>query len=215
MSRKSDEAYWAEYYQSGAAPEEPSRFAQYVVKKFASPGLGVIELGCGNGRDARFFASRQLAVTAVDLCRPEIEAIQQDEEEARLENPVYEAGDFTRLPEEASPFDIVYSRFTLHSVDADGQARTLDWSYRNLAEGGYLCIETRGQKNELYKKGEPVEGELDAFIYDSHYRRFVDFEEFKKEVDAAGFTILEADEDKGYAPFEDTDYHFIRVIAQK
>ena len=32
----------------------------------------VLELGCGNGRDAVYLSSRGMHVTALDLCRPEI-----------------------------------------------------------------------------------------------------------------------------------------------
>jgi tellurite methyltransferase len=100
-------------------------------------------------------------------------------------------------------------------VSAEGQQRTLEWSARNLTDLGRLCIETRGKKNEIYQKGEPVPGEPDAFIYESHYRRFVDLDEFVGGIAAAGLTIVDASEQTGYAPYRDTDYHFIRVIAEK
>lgn len=208
-----DEAYWTKFYKEGGAPEVPSNFAKFVMERFAKSGQSLIELGCGNGRDARFFAANGVEVTAVDQCVSEIDELAQAS--TQRSNPHYETADFTDMPDSDNGFDVVYSRFTLHSVSAIGQARALEWGYRNLVPGGLLCVETRGQKNELFRKGEPVEGEPNAFVYEDHYRRFVDFVDFKKEITDTGFNIVEAAERTGFAPHEGTDYHFIRVIARK
>lgn len=213
MTQNMDQDYWENYYRSGAAPELPSMFAKYVMDNFAEEGSSLIELGCGNGRDARFFASSGVGVVAVDQCASEIDDLVKTN--GRHPNLHFVTGDFTELPEPEQSYDIIYSRFTLHSVSAEGQSKTLQWCHRNLSDGGKLCIETRGQKNELYGKGESVPGEQDAFIFNDHYRRFVEFEAFKDEIEGTGFTIIKAAEQTGFAPFEDTDYHFIRTIAEK
>lgn len=213
MSKNSSEAYWEKYYQSGAAPAEPSNFASFVMAKHVDAGQSLIELGCGNGRDAHFFAANGLEVVAVDQCAAELEELSN--KNGTLSNLRYSADDFTAMPDSDEKFDAIYSRFTLHSVNAEGQKRTLEWCARNLANLGKLCIETRGKKNEIYQKGEPVDGESDAFVYEDHYRRFVDFDEFTKDVESTGLSIVDASEETGYAPFGDTDYHFIRVIAEK
>jgi ubiquinone/menaquinone biosynthesis C-methylase UbiE len=213
MTKNSSETYWENYYKSGVAPADPSNFASLVVAKHVEVGQSLIELGCGNGRDAHFFADSGLEVVAVDQCAEEIEELAKAH--GHYSNLDYRADDFTRLPDSETKFDAIYSRFTLHSVNAEGQQRTLDWCARNIADLGRLCIETRGQKNELYERGEPVEGEENAFVYEDHYRRFVDFDTFTGDIEATGFTIVDASEATGYAPFRDTDYHFIRVIAEK
>lgn len=212
MLKNEEKTYWTHYYESGAAPEEPSKFAEYVINRYAKTGQRLIELGCGNGRDARYFAANGVNVVAVDQVASEIEELSLNN--GQKDKLAYVAADFTDMPDSPNKHDLIYSRFTLHSVTAEGQRNALVWSRRNLADGGKLCIETRGQKNELYKKGEPVAGEKDAYIYNDHYRRFVDFEDFKNEITEVGFKIVEASEDTGFAPFEDTDYHFIRVIAE-
>lgn len=208
-----DEAYWEKYYQTGAAPLEPSSFARYVAERYVQKGQSLIELGCGNGRDAHFFATRGVGVLAVDQCVKEIAELSKSNDSP--DHLRYVTEDFTALPDSVTPFDVVYSRFTLHSVTEAGQAQTLDWSFRNLAPGGLLCVETRGQKNEIFQLGEPVEGDPNAFVYEDHYRRFVDFEDFQADLNKAGFTVVEAAEATGFAPYQDTDYHFIRAIAQK
>lgn len=213
MIKNEEVSYWTDYYRSGAVPEEPSLFAQYVLQNYVQEGDRLIELGCGNGRDARFFAANGVGVIAVDQCSAEIEELAKSN--GTHENLHFKVADFTDMPDSEDPYDAVYSRFTLHSVTAEGQKNAIAWSYRNLAPGGRLCIETRGQKNELFQKGKPVDGEADAFIYNDHYRRFVEFDDFTKQIVDSGFELVEAVEDIGFAPFEDTNYHFIRAIAKK
>lgn len=205
------ETYWEGIYKGGTIPESPSLFAQFVLDNYLSEGDSIIELGCGNGRDACFFARNKIGVIAVDQCDEEIEKLSRDNDDIR--NLSFKSGDFTNLDDYHEKFDAVYSRFTLHSVGANDQQRTLEWAKRNLKTGGRLCIETRGMKNELYQQGTAVAGEPDAFILNEHYRRFVDFSSFVENIEKTGFTISESHEDTGFAPFEDTDYHFIRVVA--
>jgi tellurite methyltransferase len=210
---KKCESYWEDYYKTGAAPEEPSLFAEYVMQRYAKVGKKLIELGCGNGRDAHFFAANGVDVVAVDQCAEEIHQLVSTN--GKYPNLHFGAADFTAMPDTKNGgYNMVYSRFTLHSVIAEDQAKTLQWSRRNLAENGLLCVETRGQKNELYQKGEPVEGDPNAYIHDGHYRRFVDFDEFTEEIKETGLSVIEASEQTGYAPYQNTDYHFIRIIAQ-
>jgi ubiquinone/menaquinone biosynthesis C-methylase UbiE len=110
MSKNSSQTYWENYYQSGAAPAEPSNFASFVVAKHVQPGQSLIELGCGNGRDAQFFAASGIDVIAVDQCESEIEGLAKTN--GTHPNLHYRAGDFTTLPDSDKKFDVIYSRFT-------------------------------------------------------------------------------------------------------
>lgn len=87
------------------------------------------------------------------------------------------------------------------------------WCERNLKQNGLLRIEVRGQQNSLYKCGVMIEDEQDAFIYDNHYRRFLNFNELREDLKSYG--LLFAKEDRGFAPFKDEDDFFIRIIARK
>ena len=51
-----DYKYWNEYYKKNIAPNEPSKFAKDILK-YLDSGKKLIELGCGNGRDAMFLAN--------------------------------------------------------------------------------------------------------------------------------------------------------------
>jgi tellurite methyltransferase len=84
-----------------------------------------------------------------------------------------------------------------------------------LVDGGYFCIEVRGQKNEIYQLGTKVHGEEHAYIYNEHYRRFLNFNELCLSLQSLNFTIEYAAEQKGFAPYEGNDETYIRVIVKK
>ena len=208
-----DKQYWNALYQTQHDILKPSSFAKMVRKKYAAPMQSLLELGCGNGRDAVFFANEGVKVTAIDQCENAINAIKEHNQ--HLANCVFIPDDFTELRDFENPFDIVYSRFTLHSVTETQEKRTLRWAHGNLRGGGYFCIEVRGQKNEIYGMGEKVEGETDAYIHDSHYRRFLNFDKLCESLKSLGFCLNFAAEAKDFAPYAGQNETFIRIIAQK
>jgi len=208
-----DQNYWNNYYSKQRQNRQPSLFAQHIVENCVGdekPTL--IELGCGNGRDSIYFSERGLNVVAIDQVDEEIDFLQN--RFSKVKNLEFTSGDFTDLSNDQM-YDIVYSRFTLHSINSVKQNKVLIWSYNQLNENGLFCIEVRGQKNDLYQKGEIVADEKDAYILDNHYRRFLEFDAFCNELKDIGFTIEYSKESKGFAPFNNTDETFIRVIARK
>ena len=208
-----DRKYWETFYQTQNEDQKPSSFAKTVMETCVKPTQSLIELGCGNGRDAVFFANEGVMVTAIDQCENEIRFLQM--RYRHLANCIFHSDDFSSLNDYKTPFDIVYSRFTLHSVSETEEQRTLLWTYRNLRAGGCLCIEVRGQKNEIYKLGDKVEGETDAYVYNNHYRRFLNFNKLCNSLVSLGFSLDFAAEEKGFAPFAGQNETFIRVIAKK
>lgn len=206
---KEDKGYWDTYYGSNRLVEEPSLFAQFVLGTHVEPGDTLIELGCGNGRDSLFFAQNGVRVHAVDQSENAIALLADKNPFPHLSA---EVGDFTNLGKR-DPFDHVYSRFTLHTITEEEEDRVIAWAFGHLKDGGKFLIEARGRKNELYGLGEPVPKEPHAYIYENHYRRFIDIDTLQKKLKAQGFEIIFAEERPGFAPFNDSDQHFIRMIA--
>jgi len=206
-----DKNYWKNYYEKQNAPLKASLFAEFVIENYLKENSSLLELGCGNGRDSVFFAHHGINVVAVDQCDNEIKVLT---EKNGLQNLKFEADDFTKLGKR-DLVDYVYSRFTLHSIKDEEETDVVKWSYEHIKNNGKLLIEARGKKNELYKLGEQVDGEPDAYIYESHYRRFIDIDILCKKLEDVGFKIILAEEKSGFAPFNDTDYIFLRVVASK
>ena len=190
-SQTSHSAQATHINQAGQKHEAGQKIKKQEAQE-ASQTLSLLELGCGNGRDSLFFAAEGVRVEAIDQTKEQIDFLNSHApDSAYAHAPRFIAGDFTRLDslELSPPYDCVYSRFTLHSVDKASQNRTLQDSLALLKNGGLLAIEVRGKRNALYGRGEPhrlSNGEIEegAFIYDNHYRRFLDFEQTCKEIES-------------------------------
>ena len=203
--------YWDSFYKK-FGEESQSLFAEFCLEFFLNEKTSILELGCGNGRDSLFFIKNSFKVTGIDQSRSAIEAINNRTQS--FTDSKFIQGDFTNL-DYIGTFDAVYSRFTLHSVSKVEQNRVLKNSWNHLVKNGIFCIEVRGKLNELFEKGIRVNGDDDAYLYEGHYRRFLDFEFLKNYLIALGFIIEFSAEEKDFAPFEDKNETFIRVIARK
>ena len=218
MSAVDEDAYWNAFY-AGRHPdiENPSSFARLALTK-VEPGACVFELGCGNGRDALFFADQGLAVVACDRSKVAIDLLNARPDLVRFRHrPRFLVADFNDLVaayDASQPaLDAIYSRFTLHAIPADVQHAALRWSAAHLRAGGQLLIEVRSVAGSLYGKGEPAE--RDAFIHDGHYRRFLRQDELSAEITALGLDVTEAAESAGVAVYKDDDPVVIRLTARK
>jgi ubiquinone/menaquinone biosynthesis C-methylase UbiE len=210
-----DLTYWDSFYRA-ANPDiqAPTTFAWWCLPRLA-PGATLLELGCGNGRDAVFFAEKGLRVVALDQSDVAIASLSARPQNERYDHrPTFLEADFTRLEDgRFGQLDAVYSRFTLHAITQEEASVSLGWAARNLRPGGRLLVEVRSVKGSLYGKGEARE--RDAFVYDGHYRRFVRSEELAAEVTGLGFAIEDAIEAAGLAVHKSDDPVVIRLSAAR
>lgn len=179
-----------------------------MAEHIGETGL-LIELGCGNGRDALFFSNQLgINVIAIDQCKAEIARLNNAKSNNSLQ---FVAADFSKYQPKERP-RYVYSRWTMHAIDVKTERRTLEWVGRELVRGGKLLIEARSIKDDLYGVGEKV-GD-NAYITD-HYRRFIDITEIQERIESVGLKIRAATESRGLAVFKDDDPVLVRVIAEK
>ena len=202
-------AYWNQYYKNRVCSQEPSPFAQYVAT-LVEPGKRMVELGCGNGRDAVFFAGRELQVTALDMSREAIAQLRS----RNIANAEFLCGDFVNSNvHQPDSYDYAYSRFTIHSINRNQEQVLLNNLFRGLRPNGKLFIEVRGVNDPLFGKGRQVE--RNAYFYDNHYRRFIVLDELVESLEQRGFRVEYAQERTGFAPYGNDDPPVIRVVAAK
>ena len=205
-----DYKYWDEYYTKQKAPIEPSKFAQDIIG-YLKDGKKVVELGCGNGRDAVFFAKNNIDVLAIDQSESSIKNLNDKYENNNIE---FIADDFiktNRLVE--SEFNYVYSRFTMHSISEEEEDVLLQRVYDTLKEEGLLLIEVRSVKDDIYGLGKEIT--RNTYVYNEHSRRFIVMDELINKLNSVGFNIIFADENNNYAIYKDENPTVIRIIAQK
>ena len=208
-------AYWDEYYSLGRPEiEAPSSFARHC-RTLIQGDQRLFELGCGNGRDALFFAHQDLHVIACDQSAVAIAKLEARPDLGHFRHrPCFIAADFAALPpHHRGEFDFVYSRFSMHATTAETASLALAWTAASLRPGGALLLEARSVRGSLYGRGLAVPGERDAFIHDGHYRRFLRSGELCAELTGLGLMIDELTEADGLAVFKDDDPVVIRVVA--
>ena len=202
-----NKAYWKEYYKNNPNPVEPSTFAKFT-SGFLCPEKSLIELGCGNGRDAVFFAKNDIKTTAIDQVEDEMIYLNK---KYSLYNLDFRADDFTNLDYDTK-YDYIYSRFTLHAINEEAEDRVLRWIGSQLNPEGKFFLEVRSINDPMFQKGEKISERENVT---THYRRYLDLEETVEKIEKNGLKIIYKLESQGLSPYKDDDPMLIRIVAQK
>lgn len=214
-----DTVYWNAYYR-----KQPSILS--TCSSFARDMLSVmkaqevegqdtkylLDLGCGNGRDSVFFAENGIHVIGIDASNVAIEILEQTHgSEEHLE---FMCDDFvTASVLFHREYDYCYSRFTLHAISERQEQQLIANVYKALKKDGLFMIEARTIHDSIYGLGELVE--RNAYIYDGHYRRFIDPEEIAEKLIRVGFTIVFSQEGKGFSKMSENDPTLLRLIVKR
>lgn len=211
-----DTDYWNSYYSNHpvAINNEESAFSRMALQ-YMETGKSLIEFGCGNGRDSLFFAASGIHVIGIDVSSNAIDMLNSViSSRTDMKSAQFLCEDFSG---ECVLFqiqhDYCYSRFTLHAITEDQQQRALKNAWSTLVAGGMFFIEVRSVRDDIYGKGECVGKH--AYIFNSHFRRFIDKEELIFALKQIGFEILYEAEGRGFAPYKDEDPVIIRIVAKK
>lgn len=200
--------YWKNYYKKHRNNDIPSTFATFCLEHYINNNMRLLELGCGNGRDSFFFAHNGIDVTALDLETDEIKYLRKKN---KYTNLIFLNRNFVTYTD-VNKYDIIYSRFSIHSISENEENITLKNAYKNLNKNGHLLIEVRSIKDSMFINSEKIsnnEGMTD------HYRRFIDKETLLNKLISIGFSIIYSVESNGLAIYKNEDPVVIRVIAKK
>lgn len=205
-----DKNYWNDIYGGSIILCEPSPFAKSVISDILIRGGNVLDLGCGNGRDSLFFAKNGLKVTGIDASDITIKKLRDRYSES---NAIFICDDFVKCKAVFRVmYDSIYSRFTLHAISEKQETELLDNIKSSLKANGRFYIEARSVHDDLYGLGKQVE--KNAFVYNNHYRRFIDIAELLNKMKNMGYRIISSRESKGFSATKTQDPVLIRVIAE-
>jgi SAM-dependent methyltransferase len=193
--------YWQKFYGDNNKLLEPSPFAKYCIQFLQNECQNLdqfvlLELGCGNGRDAVFFADH-CKVIACDYSEEALKTIQHPNVSTKnvdLTQDNWKDG-------LAQKYDVCYCRFLLHAIDYKYHTDVLRFM---IERGSYFFIECRSNK---YQPEEYHFGE-------THQRWLVDVNEISKilqEYQDISCTIQEAN---NLAVYGDENPFVIRVVGQ-
>lgn len=213
-----DTAYWNTYYQQKPLIlNECSSFAKEMMsiindRKKAGDIKYLLDLGCGNGRDSLFFAKNMVHVVGIDASNVAIEILEQahgDDEYLEFICDDFVTADALFQRE----YDYCYSRFTLHAINERQEEQLISNVYRALKREGLFMIEARTIHDSIYGMGDLVE--KNAYIYNDHYRRFIDPDELMDKVVKMGYTIIYNEEGNGFSKTETDDPVLLRLVLKK
>ena len=185
-----DRQYWHYFYSSNDHNQECSQFCKFVMKYFENENItNVLDCGCGNGRDS-YALSQKYNVHGVDNCGylPK-----------NSENIDFFIDNFVTMDKKI--YDLVYSRFTFHSITNEDHIEFLDSIHPNT----YLAIETRSKKGE----------ENDVYHGKTHFRNYTDLDYICELLESKQFEILYKQEDNNMANYKNENPICIRIISKK
>lgn len=206
--------YWEQFYKQNAL-SVPSQFCAMVATEIDSESC-VVELGCGNGRDSLYFASRQHNVFAVDLSHEAVKSCNDTAAKMGLHKAHFMQGDLSQKDDLARLFKaaraatpsgsvICYSRFVMHSINDDQEHLFLTNVGQLMKPGEIIYFEFRSKEDADLEK-----------TFGGHYRRFVDTERFiDMQTRLHGFKVNYTLTGRGMAKYKSEDPFVSRVIFEK
>lgn len=203
--------HWEDIYRSGRQEAEantPTEFAAEIISLLPT-GTTIIELGCGRGNDAAYFAQHGYPVLAIDFSQV---ALQRNVERyGHLPTLTFQVANIGQpFPWESSSFGAVYARLSLHYFPDAVTKAIFQEIHRILKPAGLLAFLCKSIHDPLYGQGEEIE--RDMFMRDGHVRHFFS-EDYAKACLGEGFKVETLQ--SGAASFYSQVSGFVKVIAQK
>ncbi len=206
-----DSEYWNNYYRNKNSDiSMPSDFATYV-ESLLKPQSHILELGCGNGRDSLYFFEKGHYIIGVDGSSVAIDDL--NERTKGFDKARFVCDDFVKCHTlYQMQYDCVYSRFTLHAITEEQENEMLQNAQKALVENGILCIEARTIHDDIYGMGKEIA--KNTYIYNDHFRRFLEVDKFKEKLVKMGFEIVLMVEDRGFSKTDKSDPILMRCVAK-
>lgn len=201
--------YWNEFYlnnngQVFAPP--PSQFATFVASEFQKLAPFIVDIGCGNGRDTKFFAGCGFPTLGVDSSSTAINACQQATKgfqnlnflcaklgDSDIHDTVHELSAGRPL--------LIYGRFFLHAISDLDETKFFELAKAMCGATGVIAVEFRTEKDEFLPK-----------LAKPHFRRYMNPVAFIERAARYGFSASYFVEGFGFAKFMAEDPHVSRVL---
>ncbi|WP_136706731.1 class I SAM-dependent methyltransferase [Agromyces sp. H66] len=150
---------WVSHYDKVATADAPSVQAVRFEQSLPREAL-VLELGCGDGADARYFARRGHRVIAVDFAWNAIERAARDAPDSidfrvvNLSDRRDTLGLAIELRARAEPV-YVFAQFTLDALVDEDRISTLEFIALVLRNGGFAVNTSYAEMSDRYRPGDP------------------------------------------------------------
>jgi hypothetical protein len=197
-----NKSYWDDFYKSNTDLKKESDFARFVLsdlkKRYDDFGaIKMVDLGCGNLRDTKYFHNDGIDIEGVDLS-----SNQNDSAIKTYNKSVLDIG--------LKGYNVFYARFFIHSIKEDILDQLLS-KIRNEASNFIFYIETRSSKNITDDKKSITF--FKSAIGDKHYR-YLYSKSYLEEKLKPLFNLEYLIEDKDLAIYKEENPYCLRVILK-
>ncbi len=185
---------WNKIYENDASffGEESSNFAISCYDTMKDKVKTILELGCGQGRDSLFFASKGIKVKALDYSQLAIEQLSQLAKQKGLSINASTYDATKPLPFSDSEFDAVYSHMLFSMGFTQEQLKFIFQEIKRvLKNNGFHFFSVRNHNDKFYGTGT----RLDDEIYDINGFQIRFFTKQEIENLSEGFKIIEIREE--------------------
>lgn len=208
--KKKNNIFWNKFYKKFNL-SVPSNFAKFVVKnKYFKKGY-VLDVGCGNGRDSFYFFKSGNKIIGIDKSEMAIKLNKKI-----LSNSFFKKNicskklnlNFTKDKKISN----IYARFFIHAITAEDQFYFFKNIKKIISKNTKIFLEFRTIKDPMMKIGKKIS--KNERISD-HYRRFINTQEFEKELKILNFKIIYKKESFNFAKYKNEHPHICRMILSK
>jgi SAM-dependent methyltransferase len=190
--------------------EKPNIFAEEVFGYLPESGR-LLDIGCGQGQDSRFFVSKGFQVTGIDISETALEEARNKQGSTDLE---FKQVDVSQgLPFGNEEFEIVYAHLSLHYFDSVTTNKIFAEITRVLRPGGIFAFFTNSVTDPEYGQGETIE---DDFLFvDGKGKRYFSVDSARKFASKYFDEILCDSKGETYKDSEKGIHNLIRYIGRK
>ena len=188
--------YWNDLYSKqnyfGTGPTKLAKIAEHVLKE--NQVKKILEIGCGQGRDAIHFGKLGYDVDAIDISKNAIDFITARASElnlSRVNATVHDLDD--PLPYDPESFDFIYSNLALQFFEISKLESIFKDISKILKNDSLFLFSTKKEGDKYYNFGKKVNEY--AFENKGIIRYFYPIDELKKSL-SKSFEILSFDSDE-------------------
>lgn len=144
------------------------------------PHAHILDIGCGAGRDDKYFLAKNFKVTGIDISEKMVMLAKKVNSGAK-----YLVMDLENLDFKDKTFDAIWANASLHHIPKNKLLPVIDVFRRLLKSKGIICIKVKlGNKEELVEDNRYSKKVVKFFAY-------YDQEELSKIITSLGFNIIQ------------------------
>ena len=210
--KKRKKYYWDKIYSQVKKIKNPSSFAKFCYKKYidGKKYKKLLDVGCGDGRDTVYF-SKKLKSTGIDKSKEAINFLTS--KYLYNKNLKFYKVDLDYLNNaNLLKYDYVYLRFLIHAINLSSEKKLLKHLKKLIKKDSIIMVEFRSDKDPLMKFGKKISENV---RYTDHYRRFINFDDFKNKLKNQGYKIIYQIEKKGLSVAKNDNPVLCRIIFKK